>query len=178
MFIKLYFWSQFVLIMHLFQTKFWNQLIRIWHRPTAFQEIAMGFNIWSMTHLSIMSLLIGRSPFLSLWNVNNFCNSQEHSIAFAERWSLFVLRMDSMFSFLRGAAQMQCATGSVVPRYRRGHWRTALYLQQSSCILLEFQSVTKKNPNKTLLQIKHMRNKSLDILPTMNPKLPQNLRTT
>lgn len=47
----------------------------------------------------------------------------------------------------------------------------AMYPQQSPCILLKFQSVTKK-PNKTLLQTKHTRNKSLDILSTMYPKLP------
>lgn len=52
----------------------------------------------------------------------------------------------------------------------------AMYPQQSSCILWKMQSVTIK-PNKTLLLIKHRRNKSLDILPTIHPKIatkPQN----
>lgn len=128
--------------MHLFQTKFWNQLIRIWHRWIS-QEIAMGFNIWT-----VISLNYGtpnwKVTIFFLWNVNNCLQLTREFNSFVERWP---------------PEQLRCNVPQEVWYQDTGEAtgeQLAMYLQQSSCIILNFQSVTKR-PNKTPLQIKQMR---------------------
>lgn len=127
MFIESYFWSQIsecVLIMCLCQTKFWNQLIRIWHRQTAFREIAMGFNIWSVTSFNYVTLNWNVTIVFPVKHEQLFATHKSIQFHLLEDGPCLCLRWTGMFSLLSRAAQMQSATGSVIPGYRRGHWRT------------------------------------------------------
>lgn len=147
MLLKLYCWSQLsqcALIMHLFQTKFWNQLIRIWYRPTSLQEIALGFNSLSVTSFNYVTLN---------WNITIFFpvkhelfathkSIQSHLLKDGPCWCL---RRAGMLSFLSRAAQMQFATEVWYQDTAEATGEQLdMYPQQSSCLLLKFQSVTKK----------------------------------
>lgn len=141
---------------------------------------------WGLTsevqRFSIMSLLTETLSFSSCETWTTVCNSQEHSIPFVGRWSLLVLKMDRNVlnaeqSSSDAICPRKCDTRTQKRPLENSAFMLAMYPQQCPCVLLKFQSVT-KNPNKTLLQTKHMRNKSSGIFPTVYPKLPQNLKTT
>lgn len=122
MFIKKYFWSQLsqcVLIMHLFQTKLWNQLIRIKHRPLL-KKLQRGlidaFNYVTLNWNATISFPVKREQL--------FATHKSIQFHLLKDGPCLCLRWTGMFSMLSRAAQMQSATGSVIPGYRRGHWRT------------------------------------------------------
>lgn len=173
MFTKLYCWSQLSqcpFIMHIFQTKFWNQLIRIWHRPTSLQEIALELNILSVTSFNHVTLNWNITIFFPVKHEQLFATPKSIQSHLLKDGPCWCLRRAGMLSFLSRAAQMQFAT-------EVWHQNTAeatgeqldTYPQQSPCLLLKFQSVT-KNLTKLYPRL-NRREISLWIFPHQVPRI-------
>lgn len=182
MFKKLYCWSQLsqcALIMHLLQTKFWNQFIRVWHRPTSFQEIALGFNILSVTSFHYVTLNWNITIFFPMKHEQLFATHKSIQSHFLKDGPCWRVRRAGMLSLLSRAAQMQFATGSAIAGYSRGHWRTVGNV--STAVLTSTFEVSvsyKKNLTKFYFRL-NIREISLwTFFPTRYPELPQNLKTT